>query len=208
MLFGSCSPNVRAKRLIRQAYAKIDQASKLDPSVIDSIKSVKNIPVFVPGDTGSVTLNIKIDSGSFFTSIKRHDSLSRVSDSLARELKTMTLDGKVYEKYMEDLEKTKALQAKANLDLKRNNDRLIKGFSKDSVYHFEDSLVIFDAEIKSGIFYKLRHKVKDRTVTTKVPTTNINLNNSPPIWRNSWFWAMVCLNLMELLAIIVLLRKN
>lgn len=201
MLLTSCSDRSQARRLVRQAYRKLEKAQKLDPSVIDSIKSVKDIDVFVPGDSGNVTIQPEIDTADHGRTVHSYDSALLAADSLQRVLKDKNTTHAQMERAISDLQK-------ANTVLRKARERFKTGFLKDSTYHVDDSLISMDIEIKAGKFHA-DYKIKDRTVKTKVATTDIHLDGSKEkaFYRYPLFWILLLLIFVLLLVIIVIARK-
>jgi hypothetical protein len=202
ILASSCSPQKHARRLVRQGYRKLERAQKIDPSVIDSIKGVKDIEVFVPGDSGKAQIDPELDSSVYNRTMDRYDSALLASDSLRRLIQAGTLTNIGLENAMAELRRNSAIRDEIR-------SRAIRGFLKDSIYTAGDSLVGIDISIRGGVLSGVKWHVKDRTVKTKVDTTEINLDGSVIVqpWRQSWFYIMGLLIIVLLLVIIVLLKR-
>lgn len=202
LLLGSCSPKQQARKLVRQAYAKLEKARRLDPTVIDSVKGVTELSIFVPGDSGTVAFQPEGDSVLFEWVMDDYDKDLLAVDSLNRLLKEGNLTKR-------GMEKTLADQARLIESLKATRDQIKRGFAKDSVYHHEDSLIAMDIAFKGGQFNAVDYMIKDRTLTTKVDTVSINMDGRPLTqpWKQSWFWIMLCLILALLLVILVMLKR-
>lgn len=201
LLLSSCSIHQKAKRLLRQGYAKIERAKQLDPSVIDTVTGFKNIKVNVPGDSGSVKVEPAMDSTAFEKALDKYDSLNNIIDALISDSKSNTLTVQEYEDYLHKLKDT-------NTDLKKQKDRLIRGFAKDSTYTYEDSLQAVLVVVKDGQLTKIKHIVKPRTLTEKVKTTTLKLDAAPSLWKQEWFWIMGGFIILLLLIIIVLAKRR
>lgn len=210
LLAGCISTKQHARNLVNRGTKLIQRGIKLDQSVSDSVKSVKDITVFVPGDSGTMAVKPEIDTVSFDRTMEEYDGNLLLIDSLNQMLKDGTLVLKTGQLIQPDIERIMAEQKKAIEAMKKDRQRLMKGFAKDSVYHFEDSTLVLDVTIKGGALQKIHHVIKDRTVKAKVETTSINLDGSvvTAMWRQSWFWIMLLLILVLLLLNIVQLLKR
>lgn len=212
ILLTSCSDRNHAKRLVRQAYAKIKKAEELDPSSVDSIKNKRNIEIDVPEEKGTLEGSVAIDSSEFDKTLNMYDSLKNLIDQLKRNSKFDSMDLAVYNNSVIDLEtKNTKLSSKqiaiekANAELKAIKNRLISGFVKDSVYNFEDSLVAFKIPFRSGLIGKPEYTIKPKKVSKEIDTTSINLKSSPAVLGQTWFWIMLCI--IILLFLIIIVRK-
>lgn len=204
LAFG-CSPTRKAQRLARQALSKIEEAKRLDPGVIDSIFGTQKVAIDLPAVAASHDPEPEIDTTEFFRQMKQNDSLVAIADTLSQRLASEKLTSLEREKVMDAMaHNNKALQA--------NQNRLMRGFSKDSTYHYEDSLLVVDVELKGGVIHKVFHKVKERHIEKEVPKTDILLDtHKDPPYREPWFWALGGLSallIMALILVILVTRKR
>lgn len=204
-LNSSCSPTSKAKRLLRQAYAKIEKAKTLDHTLIDTINGRKNIVIDVPGDSGSLAIAPKIDSGAFEVTLKRYDSLNAWVAKLNadHDADLIYLQG-----YVMTTELKNAALHKANEQMKMIKNRLMRGFSKDSTYTLKDTLVSVFASVKNGQIDSIWYDFKPRKISTIIDTKDISLDATASPWRQTWFWILSVLILLLILVIIVGRKRN
>ncbi len=211
LILPGCSEHSRAKRLARQGYAKIRRATALDPSVIDSVKGVKKIDISVPGEAGSAKISPEIDTSKFILILNRYDSLKKLlDDKNSSEGITFSGTGLIISPSAGDiyLQNGKTIQKDAiKKELKKTENRLMKGFYKDSIYHKEDSLFILDVFIKNGVLDSIGYKIKDRIVSKNVSTSDIKIDGCPPIWKQEAGWVVFGLIFVLLLVILVMARR-
>lgn len=213
MIFSSCSDRVRAKRLVRQAYAKIHKAEMLDPSSVDSIKGKMNVSIDIPGDTGSLAVKAIADTSAFDKALKERDSLKEVAGSQEKRRKELEASNGDLAGYAIDLEtkqdelaKVNAGLAKTNAALLANRSRLLRGFVRDTTYTLNDSLVTVYARIKDGAVDSLWYVKKPLKVTKEVDTAGVKLNTSRPMWREPVLWIMVLI--IAVLALLLALSRR
>lgn len=202
LIFSSCiSTKQRARNLARSGYDKIQKAIALDPSVADTLFKVVDVQFIVPPNSDSLEMQPVVDTAGFETTLRAYDSLKKVSDSLTRRTGEQFWLNRSNDRYLEHVKRTTdALKAKRS--------RLLKGFVKDSVYIVEDTLATFRIKFKDGGFQGLTYTIKSVTVKKKVPTTAITLDGRyQPLYKSGWFWGMLALILILILAIIVIARK-
>lgn len=202
LLVGSCSPKQQARKLVRQAYKKLEKAQRLDPTVVDSVRGVTDFVISVAGDEGSVNVEPEEDSVLFEFVMDGYDRDLLGVDSLNRLLR----EGNLTRRGMEE---TIAKQQELIESLKKSRDRIRQGFAKDSVYHKEDSVLSLDIEFKGGQLAGVKYQVKDKTVKARIKTTDVNLDGRVLVqpWKQTWFWIMACLILALLLIILVMSRR-
>lgn len=215
MILSSCSDRARAKRLVRQAYAKINKAEMLDPSSVDSIKGKMNVSIDIPGDTGSLAVKAIADTSAFDKALKERDSLKEVANSQEQRRKELEASNGDLAGYAIDLEtkqdelaKVNAGLAKTNAALLANRSRLLRGFVRDTTYTLNDSLVIVYARISDGAIDSLWYVKKPHKVTKEVDTAGVNLNTSRPMWKEPVLWILVLIiAILSLLLVLSYKRK-
>lgn len=200
-VIASCSVTQRAKRLLRQGYAKIEKAKLLDPSVVDSVKGTKDVEINLPGSSASVDVKPEIDTTEFQRALSNYDSIKAVNDDLKNSRRSDSLTSLEYEEYVYKLKK-------ANDALRKSQERLSRGFSKDSTYVYDDSLQHVEVTQKGGLVTSIKPTVKPRVAKAKVDTIDIKLDAAPAAWKQEWFWIMAGLNILLVLLIIVLSRRR
>lgn len=203
MFLSSCvSTKQRARNLVSRGYNLIEKGIKLDPSVADSVKGVREIDVSVPGDSGTVIIKPVIDSGAHLSAMGRYDSAVLANDSLRRLIELGNLTDLA-------LESALAAKRRTEAELNKQRERFKNAFLKDSVYTFPDSLVDIRVHIWNGGVEGVSYKMHPRNVTTEVETTSVTLDGTRvvPMWKQQWFWFMACLILVLLLIILVMSKR-
>jgi hypothetical protein len=199
ILFASCSDKVRAKRLLLSAKRDVEKAIMLDPSIADSVRGKKEVTIDVPEERGSIPVKpLLYDSLAFDRLFIAYDSLLMANELLKKQNSNT-----------EDVKKEREKQISNNETvIKKYRDQFRKGFYKDSVYRYEDSVGVFNISIVEGKLSSIEYQIKKRTVSKDVETIDINLRPSLNIWKQSSTWILLLLILFLIVIIIFLLRRK
>lgn len=184
ILFYSCGVThdlKKAQRLIERAKAKGARVTA------DTI--YRDIKVEVPGGSSTVKPVLAIDTVALSKALNSFDSLQVINRGLIEAVNS-------------GINKEQALSELAinNRKLKDQIARIGQGFAKDSVYHFEDSLLTVTVEARGGRIYSIQHTVKPRMVTVRERTAVVE-----KIECKDRFWPgfiVGCLALVILVAVV------
>lgn len=215
MILSSCSERARAKRLVRQAFNKIEKARTLDPSVIDSIKGTKIIMAETKESSGERNVDSDLDTTAFNKAISDYDSLKDIADKLKSRHDEILNSNSDLAGYAIDLETKQDSIAKVNkalevinIALSKSRNRLMQGYAKDSTYIYEDSVIKITARVEAGLLRKISFEKRSEKVEVKVDTNEIKLITTVPVWRQTYFWVLIAVIVFLLLVIVVSWRRN
>lgn len=183
-VFFSCSTERKAKRLIRQGKKKIHKALTLAPNLADTINRATRITVEIPGVEDSLVVKTDIDTTEFKSTLNDRDSLKNLRDSLENVL---------IEGYHLRNDKEKIMQQLRLTQSKLNSvtGRLSQGFTKDSLFNYEDDRIELSILVNDGLLSDVFWHVKPVAADTVVKLQEVKIYGTVTKVKGFSWWVVV-----------------
>jgi hypothetical protein len=163
LVLSSCSASFHLKQAERHLKKAEIKGAKIDADTV-----YKEILIYMPPQDSAIKVVTVLDTAQFDKVMARYDSLVKSTSTLISK---------------EDL-------ISARREISKLKGRIIKGFSKDSTYHYQvDSLTSLHIAIRGGVVDTVRLIRKEIVINHKVPVTvNKTISNTGKSGVELWLW--------------------
>lgn len=190
MLLSSCSTSNHARRMVKRGKTLIDRGIKLDPRLADSVYRVKDVAMDLPSIDSGSKVKPALDSADWMAKIAVYDTLLQRKNELIKELQEPDQVDNTTGRTVNKPDLTNKLAA-TEKQLAALRKKFLHGFAKDSTYTVHpDTLTTIDIFLVDGLVDSVGFHRDQQTVTGKVQTLDVNLNQCPPRVQDPWWWAV------------------
>lgn len=160
LLLSGCSANWHIKRSARHELIAISKGAQIYPDTVWKV-----LKFTVPAVESGAQVKPVIDSTKFKTVIEKYDSAVIAASNMV-----------TWEEHL-----------KAQKTIQKLRSRLIKGFSKDSVYTFlPDSLTQIKVTVKDGLIDSVAYNRKESEIKASVPIVVTKVVSAAKSWMSNW----------------------
>lgn len=160
VILSGCSANWHLKRSARHELIAISKGAQIHPDTVWKV-----LKFYIPAEKNGAQVKPGIDSGAFKTVIEKYDSAVIAASNMV-----------TWEEHL-----------KAQRTIQKLRSRLIKGFSKDSVYTFlPDSLTKISVIVKDGLIDSVAYNRKESEIKASVPIVVTKVVSAAKSWMSNW----------------------